>query len=148
MMFIKKYIFSTQWIREMNKLNAITCSIVLSVFLCAAQAVANNQEALANERLPVDRYLLEKQWGVNCTAAVSLTLAWMDDQQGRSVGDWEMLPWRDLKYCGLLFNTPDTGRYQSCPDYSKAYRLLSAMRQGEAVIDIPVLAAVLSERCN
>ncbi|MCP5301724.1 MAG: hypothetical protein H7A03_00970 [Pseudomonadales bacterium] len=104
-------------------------------------------DAASNERFPVDRTLLEKQWGINCEQAVDLTLGWL--KSGTGMERVAPLPMRSLKYCGLLFNTPDTGRYQPCPDYESAYQRLVDIRQHESIMDTDTEAIeiYLSDQC-
>ena len=126
------------------------CIPVISLALSAGLVSGNETAApaktedLANERFYTDPLLLQKQWRVDCRQAVLTTGAWLDSYSQQS--DWEQLPWRDLELCGLLFNTPDTGRHQPCPDYSKAFvSLRNARETGQKPGRVEM---ALSEHCD
>jgi hypothetical protein len=119
-------------------------------FLCSLMAHAETNSSLVNERFTVSRPLLEKHWHIDCDSAVSSTLDWLSSQQGKEIKDWDKLAWRDLKYCGLLFNTSATDRYQPCPEYSQAYHRLSEVMGGKSTLDVNVqtITHLLSTQCE
>ena len=131
----------------MKKTPTVFC-VAVSLWLHSSLVSAGDGEALVNERFPVDSTLLKKQWNVNCDNTVNLTLSWLTGQKSQVDKSWDQLPWRGLKYCGLLFNTPDTGRYQPCPDFTEAHRQLLVMRQGVEMFNPEQITRALANQCH
>lgn len=111
-------------------------------------ANTNSNNDLINERFTVDRALLEKHWRIDCDQAVTTTLTWLTEQSPLKQKLWDGLHWKDLNYCGLLFNTVDTGRYEPCPNYLRAYQLLSNMRQSIVDFNEQRIRETLSVQCS
>lgn len=119
--------------------------LVFYSFACISDTDTEN---LSNERFPVDKYFLEKQWGVNCDNAVKTTQKWLSVNPSQHQKKWDVLKWQDLYRCGLLFNTPGTGRFERCPDFNKAHKLLLRMRKKENSIDLTKIMVALSTNCK
>lgn len=119
----------------------------LQFLAMAALADVNGKEGLANERFHSDPKWIEAQWHIDCNAAVANSQQWLGNNR-TDHREWEALPWRDLKLCGLLFNTKDTGRYKPCPDYSGAHDSLMAARSRDEYVDKDQLLRMLSLQCR
>ena len=77
-------------------------------------ATAGDADALANERIPVNRLRMEAQWGVDCDAALHQVRergsAGLPEEDTAGLAD-------SLTLCGFIYNTPGTQTYRVCPDF-------------------------------
>ena len=113
--------------------SVLLASSVLAVLLCIGQVSAAepaDQEALANERFPVNSQRIEAQWGVDCDAAIEEADSVAEVEAMAAGGSTQQhLELREtLQLCGFIYNTPDSQLYRRCP----LYRQWAAWLGGEA----------------
>lgn len=128
------------------KLRVVIASGVLLASACP-YTLANDE--LTNERFPVDRKLLEQHWNIDCNEAVDTMLSWLNKSNKPKQHLHELASTvSQLRLCGLLFNTPKTGRFEGCPNYSFAHQLLHLLQRGEIKLSEAPIAKALSKQCD
>lgn len=113
-----------------------SCLLVCLPVLTVLQAVASDED-LANERFVEPGKAIEVHWQIDCgeasTTASKLLTKLVNLKQADcasfsgAVKQGELDNLLDsLQKCGFIYNTPQSRRFQSCPDYALAHRRLAS----------------------
>lgn len=111
---------------------------------------AQAQDDLVNERPPVDRFSLERHWGLDCSAAVEEVRALLGDAKAGAAlpSEREALLARELTRCALLDRREPTGagRYQELSGAFQRWREARAGgREAERMAARCALLALLNK---
>ncbi|MEH6468755.1 MAG: hypothetical protein V7725_03990 [Porticoccus sp.] len=130
----------------MTKYSLISIFLLLFWSGCA-QSDNNNvveNDAVSNERPPLTGDDLAKYWGLNCQQIATTTQGWAEKELLLQRPDMDVVNWRGLELCGMIYNVRDTGRYQPCPNYGRALLELKSIRSGKTEADPLTIAGYLT----
>jgi hypothetical protein len=118
---------------------------VAPLLFLSALALAGDDGAAVNERIPVDRAELEAHWQVDCaTAWTRLQAAAVRRPTQSHCGITPELV-RDMKLCGFIYQAPGADSRHTCPDYRGVSQQLE--KPGK-LSDCPTLPASIANKMN